>query len=206
MFEQTFKTQLASLTSDEQLVEQLWSEIKESYAASARHYHNLSHLDNLLAELLPLREEIRDWQTLLFSIAYHDVIYNVLHSDNEEKSAKLAYERLAQLPVTPARRDKCFSQIMATKKHGLADDADTNLFTDADLAILGTDSNTYHYYTQMIRKEYQIYPALIYKPGRRKVLQHFLQMTHIYKTDFFRNKYEEQARANLDRELQELLS
>lgn len=206
LFEQAFKTQLVLLAGDDQLIEQLWNEIKSSYTASGRHYHNLSHLDQLLTELSPLKNNIHDWQTLVFSIAYHDIVYNTLKHDNEEKSAELARDRLALLPTTSLQRDKCASQIMATKKHSLSDDHDINLFTDADLAILGAAPDRYHQYAKEIRQEYKFYPALIYKPGRQKVLQHFLHMPAIYKTDFFRHKYEEQARANLVQELEELSS
>lgn len=204
MFEQTFRIQLALLTDDSVLVEKLWNEIKSSYLKAGRHYHSLPHLDHLLTELLPVQNVIHDWQTLVFSVAYHDITYNVRKNDNEEKSAQVARARFSVLPVAPGQPDKCFLQIMATKGHAMADDDDTNLFTDADLSILGSGNDTYNRYTKMIRQEYKVYPTLIYKPGRQKVLRSFLQMPHIYKTAFFQHKYEEQARANLTRELKEL--
>jgi predicted metal-dependent HD superfamily phosphohydrolase len=52
-----------------------------------------------------------------------------------------------------------------------------------------------------VRKEYLIYPDLIYNPGRKKVLHHFLAMDRIFKTDFFYNKFEQQARQNLRKEI-----
>ena len=204
MFEQVFKTQLALLTDNSVLVEKLWDEIKKSYLKAGRHYHSLPHLDYLLAELLPVQDAILDWQTLIFSVAYHDIVYNIRKNDNEEKSAQVAHTRLSMLPAVQGQPDKCFLQIMATKEHAMADDNDTNLFTDADLSILGSGDDTYNRYTKMIRQEYKVYPALVYKPGRQKVLRSFLQMPHIYKTPFFQHKYEEQARANLTRELKEL--
>jgi len=67
--------------------------------------------------------------------------------------------------------------------------------------VLGADAETYQQYTQQIRKEYGIYPNIVYNPGRKKVLQHFLSMPHIYKTEVFYNRYEKQARVNLAWEL-----
>lgn len=206
MFQDTFKAELRALTNNNQLIAKLWTEIKVSYSRPGRHYHNLSHLDNLLSELTPLKDEIEDWQVIFFSIAYHDIVYNALKSDNEEKSARLAFERLSGLPVTSRQRDKCCSQIIATKGHNISNDNDTNLFTDADLAILGSESDKYKLYAKMIRKEYKLYPDLIYKPGRLKVLEHFLSMPQIYKTVSFRVKYEAQARINLTDELKQLSS
>jgi len=52
-----------------------------------------------------------------------------------------------------------------------------------------------------IRKEYKVYPDIIYKPGRRKVVQHFLAMERIYKTDYFFVRLEQQAKENLTKEL-----
>jgi predicted metal-dependent HD superfamily phosphohydrolase len=49
-----------------------------------------------------------------------------------------------------------------------------------------------------------VYPDVIYKPGRKKVLAHFLQMERIYKTGIFFTMFEKQARQNLQDELAEL--
>jgi len=69
---------------------------------------------------------------------------------------------------------------------------------------LGQPSDVYEQYCGQIRKEYSIYPDIVYKPGRKKVLIHFLNMEKIFKTSFFYDKYELQARANLESELKRL--
>jgi predicted metal-dependent HD superfamily phosphohydrolase len=204
MFETAFRAILAHLTSDQTLINKLWSEIASHYNRRIRHYHNLYHLETLLRELLIIQDKITDWQTIVFSIAYHDIIYNTLKKDNEEKSASLAYERLGLLKLPTYRREKCREQILTTKGHYNSNDSDTNYFTDADLAILGSNYFRYKKYTEQIRKEYNMYPNLIYKPGRQKVLKHFLQMPTIYKTDYFIERYEQQARNNIQYELQAL--
>lgn len=193
-----------SYQQDEKLALTLWKEIEKSYSSKKRHYHNLSHLSALINELTPCRQMISDWDILLFSIFYHDIVYKVLRSDNEEKSAELAVERLQQLGIEPGRIEKCRQQIIATKSHNDTGDRDTQLFTDADLSILGQSPDVYDAYCKQIRKEYSIYPDIVYNPGRKKVLDHFLKMEKIYKTDWFFSKYETTARLNLQRELQEL--
>lgn len=80
------------------------------------------------------------------------------------------------------------------------DDKEINLFTDADLSILGSVQSVYVNYAKQVRQEYSIYPDFMYRPGRQKVLNHFLQMKKIFKTDVFFNKYEAQARINLQHE------
>ena len=149
-------------------IDSYWNEIQENYSKPNRYYHNLTHLDHLFQELNEAKTFIEDWQTIVFSIAYHDIIYNALKNDNEEKSAILAQERLHSINVPFPQAEKCRNQILATKGHHLSVEPDTNYFTDADLAILGSDENSYDLYTKKIRKEYKFFPDLVYKPGRKK--------------------------------------
>ncbi|WP_028665465.1 HD domain-containing protein [Runella zeae] len=204
MFEQIFKEQLATLTKDLPLIEKLWSEIQHQYSKPERHYHNLSHLNALVASLSNVFDKINNWQSLMMAVAYHDIVYNVLKNNNEEQSAKLAAERLEQLGLPQNSIAHCCAQIIATKGHIESNNQDTNYFIDADLAIFGSTPEAYKHYTHLIRKEYRYYPDLIYKPGRRKVLQHFVAMPRIYKTDYFYERFEYQARINLHHELKSL--
>jgi predicted metal-dependent HD superfamily phosphohydrolase len=66
---------------------------------------------------------------------------------------------------------------------------------------LGQHWENYLAYAKDVRKEYSIYPDFIYKPGRKKILNHFLKMKRIFKTEFFFAKFEETAKENLNREL-----
>jgi len=204
MFEQAFKDVLSNLTTDELLIDKMWKEIKSNYSSSRRFYHTLTHLDNLVEELLPVKNQIEDWQTVILSVAYHDIIYNPLKKDNEERSAALAYDRLTQLGLPENQKEKCRQQIVSTKMHEANDNSDTNYFTDADLSILGSDPNSYFKYAGQIRKEYRYFPDVLYKPGRKKVLMEFLKMKSIFKTKYFRDRYEEQAKINISDELKSL--
>jgi predicted metal-dependent HD superfamily phosphohydrolase len=205
MLKETFFRLLSDYTNTNSLQEDLWQEIQSQYAHPKRCYHTLQHLENLLVQLLPLKTNILNWNTILFTLCYHDIVYNALKSNNEEKSAKWAEKSLIQIQVPKAMIEACKHQILATKKHQLDADLDTNYFLDADLSILGQDAETYTAYFQNVRKEYSVYPDLIYKPGRRKALQHFLAMDRIYKTEYFWEKLEVQARKNLEMELHFLM-
>lgn len=199
--EETFQQLTAQYTNDSALTHMLWQEIVTAYSNKKRHYHNLSHLQNLLEELEPQKHLIHNWNLMLFSVYYHDIVYNTLKTDNEERSAVLAVKRVKQLGLNQAEITQCEEQIIATKSHTISTNSDTNLFTDADLAILGKDATTYMNYSHQIRQEYKVYPDFMYNPRRKKVLHHFLQMESIYKTPQFRQQYEEQARRNLQQEL-----
>ncbi len=203
--QQSFTETALHYTADKNLVDTLWAEIAKQHSGSKRKYHNLAHLQNMHAQLASIKGAVEDWDTIVLSICYHDIVYNPLKKDNEEKSAALAGKRLREIQLPTYKITRCQQQISATKTHVTCADEDTNLFTDADLSILGHPAPTYQNYCLQIRQEYAIYPDIIYNPGRKKVLEHFLQMARIFKTEIFYNLYEQQARLNLQQEM-DLLS
>lgn len=156
----------------------------------------------MILELEPVKDQILDYEALLFSVFYHDIIYKSTCKDNEEKSAEIAKSRLEKISISNEKTTKIYNQILATKSHQRSKDSDTNFLLDADLAILGKDWKIYEQYTQQIRKEYSIYPDFLYNPGRKKVLIHFLEFDEIFKTYYFKDKYEQIARENIEREIQ----
>ncbi len=185
-------------------ISSLWLEVENNYSQKSRHYHNLQHIDALINHLEPVAAKLDDWELIQFSVFYHDIIYKPTKSNNEEKSAELAVKRLTQLGVSTSRIEKCKQQIIATKEHKSNQSGDTAYLLDADLSILGAPVEQYLEYTKKIRKEYGIYPDLIYKPGRKKVVQHFLNMASIFKTKYFQDQFEKQAKKNLQQELDSL--
>lgn len=200
MLKQTFIELIANYSKDVALANELWNDIDLHYSYKNRYYHTLNHLENLLNQLLEVKNEIKDWNCILFTLYYHDIIYKATKSDNEDKSADFAKKIMIKLSVAKSIIDNCKSQILATKKHLFNLDLDINYFIDADLSILGQDWDLYSSYYKNVRKEYSIYPDLLYNPGRKKVLKYFLAMEKIFKTDYFYQKFESNARKNLKKE------
>lgn len=199
-----FESLCLNFTKDKILIEKFWFEIEKKYSGKSRHYHNLQHLETLFEEIEHVKDKIKNFNTISFSIFYHDVIYDATSKLNEEKSADVAKERLEILGLNNEDLQQVYEQILATKSHQKSENEDANFLLDADLSVLGKTSEVYSEYTKQIRKEYSIYPDFLYKPGRKKVLQHFLELESIFKTEFFRNKYEIQARENIEYELKGL--
>ncbi|AYZ11093.1 hypothetical protein EGY05_03770 [Chryseobacterium arthrosphaerae] len=182
-------------------ISRLWNEIETKYTEKGRYYHNLLHLDNMFQELEAVKDRISRFTLLSFAVFYHDIIYDVTSKSNEEKSAVTAEKRLSELGLSHEEIKIVSDQILATKSHQKSENMDINYLLDADLSVLGKDRETYLVYTQMIRKEYSIYPDFLYKPGRKKVLRHFLELENIFKTEYFRDQYETQAKENIETEL-----
>ena len=204
VIKQTFINLLTNYTDDTRLINKLWIEIEDNYSNPKRHYHNLSHLDNLFKQLIEVKDKIESWETILFTLFYHDSIYEILKSDNEEQSAELAEMRMKEINVPSSIIDNCKLQILATKKHLDNSNSDVNYFTDADLSILGGSEEIYNTYCKSVRNEFLYYPSVIYNEGRINVLSHFLALNKIYKTEYFDIKCKNQAKLNINNEIKAL--
>ncbi|WP_417859828.1 hypothetical protein [Winogradskyella sediminis] len=197
---------LISDYADTALMDTLWTTIVSKYTSKNRHYHNLSHIYTMCLQLEGFTNEIEDLESLKLAIWFHDIIYKSTNIDNETLSADFAAKALNKLPTDVFNIEKITNLIISTKKHKclLTENNDNAYLLDLDLSILGTDWKTYSTYLQKIRKEYKIYPDIIYKPGRKKILKHFLERDTLYFTERFKTQFEKQARNNLMREINTL--
>ncbi|WP_299158304.1 hypothetical protein [uncultured Tenacibaculum sp.] len=198
-----FKKLVSSYTSNTILIDSLWNTLEKNYTEKHRAYHNFTHIEELFSYFDTYKNELENADIVSFSIFYHDMIYNIWKKDNEEQSAILALKELSKINLPHDFLKNINQQIIATKTHDAIDN-DTKWMIDFDLAILGQQEDIYRNYTKLIRKEYKLVPSLLYKNGRQKVLQHFIDKPFIYATDEFRNLYESQAKLNLTNELNTL--
>ena len=135
---------------------------------------------------------------------YHDVIYNPRASDNEARSAIYAEEDLSRLGEPKAMIDRVKRLIEVTEHPSVPEDGDEALLLDIDLTILGAPPDVYQRYEEQVRREYRWVPGFLFRRGRRKLLASFLETPFIYHSDSFHAEREQQARANLDRAINQL--
>lgn len=189
---------------------ELWDEISEHYTQAHRAYHNLQHINDLFQLMEQVKTSLFDLPALYLAIWYHDIIYNPLAKDNEEKSADLALSRLKHFSFPVDFLQKVHKLIVSTKSHqsldwkNAADQSDNAYLLDMDLSILGRPWQDYLKYTQQVRREYKVVPGFLYRRGRKKVLKHFLDQEQLFKTDYFSERFELQAKSNLASELKSL--
>ncbi|MCF6403611.1 hypothetical protein L3C95_12040 [Chitinophaga filiformis] len=201
----TWQQLLQPYTQDQALIGEGFRLVISHYTESHRHYHDLHHLQALLQLQHTYADRIADNERLSLAIFFHDIIYDVKQTDNEEQSAMAAAAFLRQTSYPAERIEQVMDFIRATKTHvNSSHNTDLDYFLDFDLSILSAPAADYITYTQQIRKEYSIYPDMLYKPGRKKVLTHFLELPVIYKTSLFREEREALARQNLQEELKTL--
>ena len=195
-------------TNDSDLVSQYYSEIEKKYSSSNRFYHNLSHIKSMLLEVKKFQNEINDYDSVLFAIWFHDLIYEPNNTDNEEKSAECAKAFLNNLDYEKNRINKVIDLILRTKDHSnqiLNEDLDAQIFLDCDIIIFASHRKNYLNYAKSVRKEYSSIPDTIYHKGRIKVLESFLNKPYIFRNKTFQKLYEKKARKNVRFEIKMLL-
>ncbi|MGX7666532.1 HD domain-containing protein [Flavobacterium pedocola] len=176
-----------------------WIALQKAYSHKSRHYHNLTHLEEMIFWFEKYKNELQFPHEVLYAIFYHDYVYNSSRKDNELKSAELAVSLLSE--HSSVNKDRIYKLIMVTKDHLCTDNNDEKWLIDFDLKILSKEWEDYTVYYKQIRKEYSIYPYFLYNPGRKKALEHFLEHDFIYQTEEFRSLYEQQARINIQKEI-----
>ena len=190
---------LLNIGFDENTIQDNWLNLQKAYSIKSRYYHNLHHLEEMINLFDRYKSELQFPNEVLYSIFYHDYIYKVTRKNNELKSAEFA---LSILPENTALdKQLVFDMICATQLHQQNKIEDINWLIDFDLKILSKDWEDYKIYCDQIRKEYKIYPNILYKPGRKKALEHFLENEFIFQTETFRNLYEKNARTNIEKEV-----
>ncbi|NIS80849.1 MAG: hypothetical protein GTO14_11715 [Anaerolineales bacterium] len=176
---------------------QIFIELEGLYSEPHRKYHNMKHVTDSLQHLdanpLPGTNAI----ALEIAIWFHDAIYTPLRGNNEWASAELATQRLSELGADNRLQQTVHRLIMVTAHTGQPTDLDESLMADIDLAILGSDRETFETYEYSIRREYRLVPGPIYRRKRKAILQSFLSRSSIYNTSPFIDAREDLARSNL---------
>lgn len=194
---------LGKYSQDIAIIDKIFQILVEKYSEKHRAYHNLSHINYLLEEVKKI--EFEDFDAVYLATWFHDVIYEPKNSDNEIESAKLAVKMLQKVGLHNDKIVKIEQIILATQTHSAENlDDDGKTFLDLDLSILGANPKIYQHYSQAIRQEYSHVWDFLYRRGRKKILQNFLQRETIYFTENLRERFENQARLNLANEIKEL--
>lgn len=172
-----------------------------AYAEPQRKYHCLQHLTECLEWFERVRELPGHAAEVELALWFHDAVYDVKGSDNEQRSADWAAAELVKAGVAPEVIGRVSALILATKHTAVPTEPDQQVLVDIDLAILGAAEPRFAEYGQQIRDEYAFVPEELFKPRRRALLGAFLDRPRIYSTSYFHALLEERARTNLGRAL-----
>jgi predicted metal-dependent HD superfamily phosphohydrolase len=164
-------------------------------------YHDLLHLTEVLDRLDELAAAGAAFDRTVVALAawLHDAVYAGA-GDDEEQSARWA-ERALPVPYA----DEVARLVRMTEHHRPSDDDPAGCaLSDADLAILAAPRERYAAYVAGVRADFAHVAEADFRVGRAMVLADLAAKPHLFHTTQARELWEEQARANLTRELEEL--
>lgn len=211
-------------TSEKELIARSWANLAKGYRINAeqsrnwfarlealyqqshRYYHTFSHVAALVRLYEAHLPRLSRPLLVLLAIFFHDAIYYPTRKDNEEKSATLFREFVANVGLRKEDEDLVAHWIMLTQGHmqAIQEEEDALYFLDFDLSVLGSPWTEYQMYAKQIRAEYSHLDEEMFQKGRSAVLRSFLQSSRIFKTNALHNLLEAQARSNLSCELASL--
>jgi predicted metal-dependent HD superfamily phosphohydrolase len=184
------------------------------YGDETRHYHDFDHAIEVVSWANRACEEYSEealvpftHQELRLAALFHDIIYTTAGTPaNETLSCGLMRRELAGL-IPEESLDRINQLIMFTAQHGQLDAADVPLagqvLMDCDIANMGQ----YHwevfvYNNKNVVEELRLkYTPEQIEVGRKAFLAGLLAKESIFLSEFFRSRFEDQARRNLTKVL-----
>jgi predicted metal-dependent HD superfamily phosphohydrolase len=182
----------------------LYDRLLALYAEPHRHYHNQRHIADCLVEFDGAAHLVTDPTAVEVAIWFHDAIYDTRAPNNEERSAELAVDWLKPVGAGEGLLNSVRQLVLATKAHDGTLHPDAPLLVDVDLSILGQPPERFWEYEQQIRAEYAWVEPAFFTAKRAEILERFLARPRLYASDYFYERYENQARVNLQASVQQL--
>lgn len=179
----------------------LRGELIACYSEPHRKYHTPQHLEECFEKFDEVRALAEHPAEIELALWFHDAIYNVRRHDNEKKSADWARASARAAGTPPEACHRVHALVMATRHKAVPHGADAELLVDVDLSILGAGPERFDQYEQQVREEYAWVPGFLFRRERRAILKEFLARPRIFSSAHFHGRYEERARANIERSL-----
>jgi predicted metal-dependent HD superfamily phosphohydrolase len=182
----------------------LFCDVLGRYSEPHRHYHTYQHLSECFEKVQDIISLAEHPAEVYVGLWFHDVIYDTQRHDNEERSADWARAAAQDFGASAESAQRIYDLIMLTRHAVEPAGIDGQVLVDADLSILGAQPARFQEYEAQVRREYGWVPETMFRSGRAKLLNEFKGRPRIYCTAHFRERYEAQARRNLQHSLENL--
>ena len=183
---------------------QTFNSLLRTYSSPDRHYHTDQHILDCLTLYDEVRDQLRHPEDVEAAIWFHDSVYNPVAPDNERESAEGARNFLVGQGATKEVGERVYALIVATDHDHVIKNRDMAYLVDIDLSVLGAGSERYAEYEAAITKEFRLIPEFVFHTKRSQFLRKLLAQEHLYHTDYFRERFESNARANIAQTLEDL--
>ena len=176
---------------------EVFQQILNCYTESHRVYHDLEHIENCLAVFDEVSELLENPDAVELAIWFHDVIYILGASNNEQLSADL-FMTLTDGAFNDGFRTTVNQHIMATCHDcSVICDSDTKLMVDIDLSSFGQPWPDFLSDSKKVRAEMSHIPDDEYYQKQTSFQLALLDKPSFFNSHYFRENYEAQARSNL---------
>jgi predicted metal-dependent HD superfamily phosphohydrolase len=181
----------------------VYQELEKRYSESHRYYHTPHHIRHCLREFDLAAELMDDADAVEMGLWFHDAIYDPRASDNELKSAELFTLRADDHMNADFRR-RVYELILITIHPEQPRSLDQEFMVDIDLSSFGLPWPAFRRDSNAVRNEYVHVPDKQFYPAQIRFLRSLLARPSFFFTEFFRNRYEQTAKDNITRHIDEL--
>jgi predicted metal-dependent HD superfamily phosphohydrolase len=185
----------------------LYGAARAFYAEPQRGYHDVGHLDELIALAREHAPDLDDAEQL--ALLFHDAVYapGAPPHVNERLSAltmRAVVDQMARdgaLPALPSDVVDRAARIVEATAHVDPPTVEASRVCDLDLWRLAAPWEQFERDSRGVRREYRhlFGSDEAFAASRRAFCARFLQRPTIYATAYFRERFEARARANLER-------
>jgi predicted metal-dependent HD superfamily phosphohydrolase len=182
----------------------LYRDVLLRYSEPHRHYHTGQHLAECFEKVQHIISLAEHPAEVRVGLWFHDAIYDTRRHDNEQQSADWARSAAREMGANAASAQRIHDLIMFTRHSAAPVGVDAHVLVDADLSILGALPERFQEYEAQVRREYAWVPDEMFRSTRAQILKELLGRSHLYSTAYFQERYEAQARRNLQHSLQYL--
>ena len=172
-------------------------QLVDSYSEPQRVYHTLNHIEHCLTHFDRISAQLQNPVAVELAIWFHDVIYAPGGGDNEQLSADLFME-VTQDCFDDSLRNTVYQHIMATLHDGSQlENNDTKFMVDIDLSSFALPWPEFSRDSNNLRKEMSSLSDEDFYRKQFAFQQNLINQPRFFKSDYFYENYEDQARQNL---------
>ncbi|NJM10822.1 MAG: hypothetical protein HC889_01895 [Synechococcaceae cyanobacterium SM1_2_3] len=190
------------LNGEPALAETVSAQLIELYGEPHRHYHTLNHIRHCLHQFDQAAALMADPDAVEMALWFHDAIYQPGAPDNEWRSAEL-FREWAEGRTEPTFLQRVHDLVMATT-HREPQQNDAGFIVDIDLSGFGLPWAECERDGCLIRAEFPAMTDDEYYPGHLRFLRTLQNRPTFFFTEFFQQRYESVAQANVARIIAEL--
>jgi predicted metal-dependent HD superfamily phosphohydrolase len=188
---------------DEAQASRVCESVVDRYREPARRYHTLTHIRHCLDQAAMAASLLPDADTIALGIWFHDVVYVPAAGDNEVCSAAL-FRELAGPVMSRPRLDDVERLILVTRFGEMPRRDDEAYMADIDYSSFGLPWDRFYSDSLAVRAERPDLSDEQFAGPQSRFLVSLLDRATLYRTEFFRSRYESIARSNIARYLRTL--